>query len=101
MVPPVPEGGGAYSYWDGGAPVIQRAYYGGEHCTVIHSLHCTVLHSLHCTAGEDLELTLPCNLTVESLSWISLWCRLYGVDFGSLTIPQVFRFLAVQNSVYL
>ena len=31
---------------------------------------------------EELVLTLPPDLPVTSLQWVSVWCRQYGIDFG-------------------
>ena len=38
--------------------------------------------------NENIILNLPSNLPVSSLLWISVWCRLFRVDFGSLILPH-------------
>jgi hypothetical protein len=33
--------------------------------------------------GEELTLPLPEGVTLDDVSWLSLWCVAFGVDFGS------------------
>merc|ERR1719281_1903895 len=38
--------------------------------------------------GEDVLLTLPPRLQVSDLRWISVWCKAFTIDFGSLVFPD-------------
>lgn len=40
---------------------------------------------------EDVVLTLPPEIKVSSLKWISVWCRKFTVDFGHLIFPEGLR----------
>jgi len=46
---------------------------------------------LKASSQETLTLVLPPNLRVSDLKWFSVWCRLFGVDFGNLMIPADFE----------
>lgn len=37
---------------------------------------------------KTLVLTLPGDLTVFDIEWLSVWCRAYGIDFGHIRIPK-------------
>ena len=37
---------------------------------------------------KTLVLTLPGDLTVFDVEWLSIWCRAYGIDFGHIRIPK-------------
>lgn len=37
---------------------------------------------------EMITLTLPSNMKVGDLKWISVWCRRFTVDFGNLIFPD-------------
>ena len=37
---------------------------------------------------RDLLLTVPDNVKVTDLKWISLWCRQFGVNFGEAFLDQ-------------
>jgi len=39
-------------------------------------------------ADVNVHLSLPENVKVSELKWISVWCRNFAVDFGSLVFPQ-------------
>jgi len=39
-------------------------------------------------ADANVHLSLPENVKVSELKWISVWCRNFAVDFGSLVFPQ-------------
>merc|ERR1712018_172126 len=59
---PYPDNGVCYDYNDESAPLLKEAFDG----------------------GRDIVLTLPCSLDVTKIKWISVWCRAYSMDFGSL-----------------
>ena len=37
---------------------------------------------------KTLVLTLPGDLTVFDIEWLSIWCQAFGVDFGHIRIPK-------------
>lgn len=37
---------------------------------------------------KTLVLTLPGDLTVFDIEWLSVWCRAFGIDFGHIRIPK-------------
>lgn len=37
---------------------------------------------------KTLVLTLPGDLTVFDVEWLSVWCKAYGIDFGHIRIPK-------------
>jgi hypothetical protein len=39
---------------------------------------------LKSAVDEEVVLTLPPNMKVSDLKWISVWCRKFSVDFGNL-----------------
>ncbi|XP_021944452.1 protein Skeletor, isoforms B/C isoform X3 [Folsomia candida] len=38
--------------------------------------------------GEDIEITLPEELTVYDIDWLSMWCISYKHNFGHVLIPK-------------
>merc|ERR1712183_562418 len=38
--------------------------------------------------NEDIRLTLPPNLKVKDLRWLSVWCRAFNANFGELVFPD-------------
>ncbi|CAG7815899.1 unnamed protein product [Allacma fusca] len=38
--------------------------------------------------GEDIELTLPSDLTVMDIDWLAVWCVAYKHNFGHVFIPK-------------
>lgn len=56
-----------YTYRDDSAPVLKAA------------------------SQETLTLILPDHMKVSDLKWMSVWCRLYSVDFGNLIFPAEFE----------
>ncbi|XP_041477203.1 uncharacterized protein LOC121425249 [Lytechinus variegatus] len=41
-------------------------------------------------SNANITVTLPPSRTVSTLNYISVWCRLVGVDFGHVVFPQDF-----------
>ena len=37
---------------------------------------------------EDILLTLPTRIQVSDIRWISVWCKAFKIDFGSLVFPE-------------
>ena len=35
---------------------------------------------------DDIDLTLPNDIKLKDLKWISVWCRELALDFGSLSL---------------
>ena len=33
-------------------------------------------------AGDDIELSLPKEITASEVIWVSVWCRQYSINFG-------------------
>lgn len=64
QIVPFPFSGRFYHYTDPDAPILRQFF------------------------GEDLELTLPPNVTVEELRWISVWCRRFAINFGDLILQK-------------
>ena len=63
---PYPDTGVCYEYNDQSAPLLTEAYDG----------------------TRDIVLTLPCSLDITKIKWLSVWCRAYSMDFGSLIFPN-------------
>ena len=61
---PYPYKGRFYHYTDPDAPVLRQFF------------------------GEDVELTLPPEVSVDQIRWISVWCRRFAVNFGDLLLVQ-------------
>ncbi len=40
------------------------------------------------SSGQSVLLTLPQGWSTDELTWISVWCRRFGVNFGDLIIPE-------------
>ena len=38
--------------------------------------------------GQDVQLTLPAEIDVDQIKWISVWCRRFSVNFGDLIIKK-------------
>lgn len=38
--------------------------------------------------STTIDLTLPNELTVKDINYLSIWCRAYTVDFGHVVIPE-------------
>merc|ERR1712060_881461 len=38
--------------------------------------------------GEDILLTLPPRIQVSDIKWISVWCKAFAIDFGSVMFPE-------------
>jgi len=62
---PYPDTGVCYDYDDDSAPLLTEAYDG----------------------TKDVVLALPCSLDAAKIKWLSVWCRAYSMDFGSLIFP--------------
>ncbi|XP_068237883.1 protein Skeletor, isoforms B/C isoform X1 [Palaemon carinicauda] len=37
--------------------------------------------------NKDVTLTLPDGKTFKDIRWISIWCRAFAIDFGSIAVP--------------
>jgi len=37
---------------------------------------------------KDVMLTLPNNVELDQIQWISVWCKAYNVDFGNLILTR-------------
>ena len=35
-----------------------------------------------CVSGQDVEFMLPGGVSGDSVTWVSVWCRAYSIDFG-------------------
>jgi hypothetical protein len=60
-----PYDGQAYNYFDEDAPILRQSFN-----------------------NEEVELTLPASITVDQVVWVSVWCRQFKVDFGSVQVPR-------------
>jgi Electron transfer DM13 len=38
--------------------------------------------------SQDITLTLPGDLTVYDINWLSMWCETDSVEFGHIDIPK-------------
>ncbi|CAM1318131.1 Uncharacterised protein PB.6629, partial [Pycnogonum litorale] len=47
--------------------------------------------SLQPYGDKDITLTLPPSLTVNTMTWISVWCEDFRVNFGDVYIPAGFE----------
>jgi len=45
------------------------------------------LEGLFDGSQDDIVLTLPDDINVKDLKWISIWCRRFGISFGQLIFP--------------
>ncbi|XP_023219736.1 protein Skeletor, isoforms B/C-like [Centruroides sculpturatus] len=39
---------------------------------------------------QDIIISLPDGKTIKDIKWLSVWCRMFAVDFGSVLIPDDF-----------
>ncbi len=62
---PYPFDGRFYEYEDGNAPILEGRF-----------------------DKKEIKLTLPDNLKVSELKWMSVWCRAYRVNFGDIFFPD-------------
>ena len=62
---PYPYEGTFYDSYDSNAPILDQAFDGSQ-------------------AG--IVLTLPDDLKVSDLKWLSIWCRQFEVNFGDVII---------------
>ena len=60
-----PSDGKSYDYFDQQAPIIRRSFN-----------------------DEEVMLTLPANIPADQVAWVSVWCRQFSVDFGSVMVRQ-------------
>ncbi|XP_063596023.1 protein Skeletor, isoforms B/C-like [Penaeus indicus] len=37
--------------------------------------------------NQDITLTLPDGKTLKDITWISVWCRAFAIDFGNVRVP--------------
>ena len=45
------------------------------------------LEGLFDGSQDDIFLTLPDDINVKDLKWISIWCRRFGISFGQFIFP--------------
>ena len=64
---PYPFQGEFYDSTDSDAPILDKAYDGSQ---------------------PGILLTLPGDIKVSDLKWISVWCREYEVNFGDIIIKD-------------
>ena len=64
---PYPFQGEFYDSMDSDAPILDKAYDGSQ---------------------PEILLTLPGDIKVSDLKWISVWCREYEVNFGDIIIKD-------------
>jgi len=38
--------------------------------------------------NEEIMLTLPENLKSSEIKWLSVWCRVFHVNFGDVSFPS-------------
>jgi hypothetical protein len=62
-----PDNGKCYEYNDQSVPLLTQAF-----------------------DGNDITLTLPCALDITKIKWLSVWCRAFSMDFGSILFPNNF-----------
>lgn len=65
---PYPFDGKFFKYDDANAPILTGRFDG----------------------SKDIKLTLPEEVDVTDLKWISVWCRQFSVNFGDLVVPERF-----------
>ena len=64
IILPYPFNGQFYDYSDKNIPILKKS------------------------EGIDITLTLPENINVKDLKWISVWCKRFKVNFADLMIHQ-------------
>ena len=42
--------------------------------------------------GENIVLSLPSGKTLKDVSWISVWCEEFEVNFGEVYLPNNFKY---------
>ena len=62
---PYPYEGEAYEYDDKSIPILKKS-----------------------DGTQNIELTLPSGVEMKSIRWLSVWCRAFTMDFGSLIFPE-------------
>merc|ERR1712126_683312 len=65
IVLPYPADGRSYQYDDTDIPILDRRF-----------------------SNEDIVLELPAGVHVDDLTWISVWCRQFSIDFGNLILRK-------------
>ena len=63
---PYPSNGRFYSYGDKSVPLLENEFKG----------------------DEQIELKLPKGMKTTDLKWLSVWCRLFNMDFGNVVFPK-------------
>lgn len=51
-------------------------------------------------SGTTVTLKLPQFLASDEIGWISVWCRQYSVDFGSLAFPKAQRIILLLSYAF-
>ena len=72
-----PADGMAYNYFDEEAPILRRSF-----------------------SNEDLMLILPENIKADQVAWVSVWCREFSVDFGSIMVPEGTDFSRLETNQF-
>merc|ERR1711962_258037 len=72
IILPYPADGKTYEYYDQNAPVLQSFDY------------------------ERLVLDLPDSVSVSDITWVSVWCRQFSINFGSVTVPSGIDFSSLE-----
>ena len=39
-------------------------------------------------SDAEVVLPMPSGVTVQKLTWVSVWCRQYAIDFGSMVVDS-------------
>ena len=39
-------------------------------------------------AGQDIEFSLPAGVKGTNVTWVSVWCRAFKVDFGHVFLTD-------------
>ena len=60
-----PADGRSFGYFDQQAPIIRRSF-----------------------DNEEVMLTLPEHIPADRVAWLSVWCRQFSVDFGSVMVQE-------------
>ena len=49
--------------------------------------------------GQDVSFSLPSGVTGEEVTWVSVWCRDYSIDFGHAWLTDDIPSSGVSHSV--
>ena len=91
---PFPYSGQQYGYSDPDIPDLTSHYTRLQQTQGRHMVVCCVYQLCPCPPGraeavweDPVELVLPPGLAVQDITFLSVWCRKLGINFGAVEFP--------------